>query len=356
MKKEKRNVFIDIIKGVAIFLMLWGHCIQYCIVGSGLDFWDNCVFKFIYSFHMPLFMLVSGFLFFYSCINRSLADLLKHRTQALLQPIIFGSFFDYLVTTAFFSALQGNFLEIFDGNWLSRLPSLWFLWSVLAASVVTAFVYKIFNTRITRLILFVIMIPVVAIFPNTSMNLKMYPYFLIGFYFAKYKDIIPASLLNLKYLSLPLFPILFGILEKKDSLLTTDVRPNVVNITIQELFSVLSWVNGLVGSIFIITLLQLIYQNISEKYEKSWLAIGLSKLGVKSLHIYVISVPFLSRYLREYFPKVLSAFNITNIFTANMLIYNFVFTFSLAIMYAFALYFLIKAMEKIGISTILFGK
>lgn len=352
--KEKRNIFLDVLKGVAIFLMLWGHCIQYCIVGSGLDFWDNGVFKFIYSFHMPLFMLVSGFLFFYSCINRSLNDLLKHRTQALLQPIIFGSFFDYLVTTAFFSALQGNFFEIFDGKWIGRLPSLWFLWSVLAASVVTAFVYKISNGRITRLILFVVMIPVVAIFPNTSMNLFMYPYFLTGFYFAKYKEKIPVLLINLKYLCLPLFPVLLSVYENKNSLFTTGLLSNIV---IREfLINVFRWFNGLVGSIFVITVLQFIYQNTSTKCEKPWLTIGLSKLGRKSLQIYIISVPFLSRYLQEYFPKVLSACNITNIFAANILVYNFVFTFSLAIMYAFALYSLIKAMEKYRISTLLFGK
>ena len=64
--ENSRNNFIDIIKGVAIFLMLWGHVIQYCVAKTNIDFYENWVFKFIYSFHMPLFMLVSGYLFFYS--------------------------------------------------------------------------------------------------------------------------------------------------------------------------------------------------------------------------------------------------------------------------------------------------
>ena len=36
----KRNSFIDIAKGIAIFLMLWGHCIQICVVGSDIDFFE----------------------------------------------------------------------------------------------------------------------------------------------------------------------------------------------------------------------------------------------------------------------------------------------------------------------------
>ena len=64
MRIRNRNYYIDAAKGLAIFLMLWGHCIQSCVVGSDVDFFENTVFKAIYSFHMPLFMLISGYLFF----------------------------------------------------------------------------------------------------------------------------------------------------------------------------------------------------------------------------------------------------------------------------------------------------
>ena len=65
MKKVK-NQNIDILKGVAIFLVVFGHCIQYCSQGY-FDFFENKVFIFIYTFHMPLFMLISGYLFYNSC-------------------------------------------------------------------------------------------------------------------------------------------------------------------------------------------------------------------------------------------------------------------------------------------------
>ena len=45
--------YIDNLKGVLILLVVLGHCIQ-C---TDLDFDHNAVFRYIYSFHMPLFKI-----------------------------------------------------------------------------------------------------------------------------------------------------------------------------------------------------------------------------------------------------------------------------------------------------------
>ena len=85
----KRN-FINFLRGLAIFLMLWGHSIQYCC-GSQIDFFENAVFKFIYSFHMPFFMLISGYLFFYSEQKRNMVELIEYKGKSLLYPILMCS-------------------------------------------------------------------------------------------------------------------------------------------------------------------------------------------------------------------------------------------------------------------------
>lgn len=66
---EKRNHNIDIIKGIAIYCVLWGHCIQ-CMAGD-VDFFNIKAITFIYSFHMPLFALISGYLFFRTSQKRT---------------------------------------------------------------------------------------------------------------------------------------------------------------------------------------------------------------------------------------------------------------------------------------------
>ena len=74
--------------------MLWGHSIQYSCMDQ-FDFFENSAFKFIYSFHMPLFMLISGYLFYYSCQKRTLWELLTHKTKVLFPAIILCSIFNY---------------------------------------------------------------------------------------------------------------------------------------------------------------------------------------------------------------------------------------------------------------------
>ena len=59
MNKE-RILYIDAIKAVLMFLVIWGHVIQFTNVHEGLN---NPTAAFIYSFHMPLFMMVSGMFF-----------------------------------------------------------------------------------------------------------------------------------------------------------------------------------------------------------------------------------------------------------------------------------------------------
>lgn len=54
--RRLRNIYLDVVKGIAMFLVIWGHCIQYFTASS--THYENIVFKVIYSFHMPLFALI----------------------------------------------------------------------------------------------------------------------------------------------------------------------------------------------------------------------------------------------------------------------------------------------------------
>ena len=56
----KRIYSLDYVKGSAIFLVVWLHVIQYL---CGQTF-ENHLFTKVCSFHMPVFMIISGFLFY----------------------------------------------------------------------------------------------------------------------------------------------------------------------------------------------------------------------------------------------------------------------------------------------------
>ena len=54
----ERLVYIDILKGIAIILVVMGHMfVPYT------DYLDSTVNQMIYSVHMPLFIFLSGFVF-----------------------------------------------------------------------------------------------------------------------------------------------------------------------------------------------------------------------------------------------------------------------------------------------------
>ena len=57
MGNIKRLEYVDIMRGIAITLVVVGHIIQF----NGIPM-NNPVFEFIYSFHMPLFFAISGYI------------------------------------------------------------------------------------------------------------------------------------------------------------------------------------------------------------------------------------------------------------------------------------------------------
>ena len=94
--KNERNIYIDVVKGIAIILVVYGHCIEYYSKEYIYDnfFYSDIVHKIIYSFHMPLFMVISGYLFSGTIERYSFPCVLQSRFTKLLLPIfIWNSLF-----------------------------------------------------------------------------------------------------------------------------------------------------------------------------------------------------------------------------------------------------------------------
>ena len=58
MKVSERYTWIDCIKGIGIFLVVLGHIYK-----------DNYIGQWIYSFHMPLFFMLSGYLMYAKSVD-----------------------------------------------------------------------------------------------------------------------------------------------------------------------------------------------------------------------------------------------------------------------------------------------
>ena len=61
---KTRLIWVDSLKGWLMLLVVMGHAIQYCMNAGECE--SNYWWNLIYSFHMPAFMALSGFVNFSS--------------------------------------------------------------------------------------------------------------------------------------------------------------------------------------------------------------------------------------------------------------------------------------------------
>ncbi|MFT3703318.1 MAG: acyltransferase family protein [Agriterribacter sp.] len=121
---KDRLSYIDQLKGIAIFLVVFGHSIQNNTVESD----KQPLFVWLYSFHMPLFMFISGYIAGKSTHINSLSDygiFLKKRVISLLIPYFV---WPLLVHNFFFK--KNDTLDFATQGWklITQWNSLWYLW------------------------------------------------------------------------------------------------------------------------------------------------------------------------------------------------------------------------------------
>lgn len=123
-----RDHSIDIAKGLGIFLVIWGHCFPGDTIG-----------KLLYSFHMPLFFLLSGI---FHKQQISFYQLIQSKSRSLLLPYVFFSLFSYLFYLIWALLLTG--IDTFDFYSIFQLipykdaicVPLWFFISLFEVTII----------------------------------------------------------------------------------------------------------------------------------------------------------------------------------------------------------------------------
>lgn len=78
----KRLNYLDYLKGFIMFLVVYRHCIQYLSEEAG----SNILFQELNAFNMPVFMIVSGFLFYRKLSEGRIIDIAKRQLKRLIIP------------------------------------------------------------------------------------------------------------------------------------------------------------------------------------------------------------------------------------------------------------------------------
>ena len=128
-KVGNRNQFVDIMRGIAMLLVVLGHTMTGCTVDSQKSF----LFNIVWSLQMPLFILISGYVTKYSrsvCDSKGLWKYVKRRTIAYMLPWAVWSF---LVRGIIFG--EDGFLNVKHLLW-NMDSGYWFLATIWTISMI----------------------------------------------------------------------------------------------------------------------------------------------------------------------------------------------------------------------------
>lgn len=138
MTMVKKSKEINILRGIAFFLVLLGHSFpdsSYGFVNSYSQFAN----KYIYSFHMPLFFMISGFcLRGYIVGDCNRVEQVRKRFKRLVIPYLFYSYIAILPKLVFnkYMYLPFEKKQVFE-IWVGKSPSgtLWYVWNLFMITV-----------------------------------------------------------------------------------------------------------------------------------------------------------------------------------------------------------------------------
>jgi len=286
-----------------ITLVVYVHCLE---VGNGSayhsarTFTEYPVYKFIYGFFMPAFMLVSGYLFGGQVERRDGRGMVRRLLSSYLLPVFCWSIFGF------------GWHVLFGGyKWLSVARFL-FDYYYFAFTFVWYFTAMLFGGLITLaarrfgrfgIVLALLVLPLLFVIPDTVIIPQakyMYVYFIAGYYarnrfdFAK-KPWLPRAavtvvllvvyVLLLRHWKTETYIYIGGFTAKNG-----DWCAVIAN-------NLLRWAAGFAGGGFIISLVRWVLS--AAKIREADITESVARLGRQSLYVYVISSVLLTPVLAQ---------------------------------------------------------
>jgi len=166
-KNNQRNIILDVLKGFAIYGVVIGHCDLFLLPSFTKD---GFIYRFMYSFHMPLFMLLSGYLSL-SIVKKTIVETIDQKFKRLIVPSITWTLLSYFI-------LSENITSILNEYWYLKCL---FVCSV-SYSICYNLIHKFYLSHII-LFLFLLLVP----FSSLWNCVYMYPFFAFGMIMRKHE-------------------------------------------------------------------------------------------------------------------------------------------------------------------------
>jgi len=172
MSKQDKINWLLILQGWTMLWVVLGHS-PLGEPGDG-PVWENAIVQTAYSFHMSLFMLISGFLFYLTRLSPKTDDgkyrwnygsILKDKSIRLLVPMAFFTLFAYVLKWAFPSEMDrtvtfgiSDICRAFIFPYNGPLREMWFVYTLFLFFVLTPLWRAVLNKTLYAVIAFALLL------------------------------------------------------------------------------------------------------------------------------------------------------------------------------------------------------
>jgi len=275
---------------------------------------------------MPLFMILSGYLFYYTSSRYEFKKLIATRFSKILIPIVTCTLLENTIeiiqnlnvdNTLSISYLVKHFIN-------SIIYNLWFLWAIFFCSIIIICVSKFLKDSIAVYSIIMICMLLTPDVYNFYLYKYMFPYFLGAYLYNKYG--ISKRISNLSFVTksvsfsiiVLIFLVFLSFFNYDSYIYTSKISLVGKNIMKQLGIDVYRWVIGFLGSIFTIGIIILLDK--VNKYSFAFsMKRGIGLIGQNSLGVYIISTLFIN--INLLFPLTEKfKFNVLSLFIESILV------------------------------------
>ena len=320
------------------------------------DFFEDNAFKVIYSFHMPLFMLLSGYVSYWGC-NKKLSTIITSRLRGIGIPLLVWGTLDFVIG----SISAGTFNV---HAWFHSIVGIWFLWAVLCSSIFVAIIHKLPVSTFLKYLIMILGTVLLAKMPMGTLNGFVHPYFVIGYAMNEWE--LFGNAVYRKVIQPPcgiIWAILLLFYKEEHYIYVSGLTWKIKEVGLlgQIGIDLYRYAIGIVGCIAIYGLLRILYDRVTQKVceQSKTVTEGfgvIERFGMHTLEIYVLQRIVLERCFTKAYEYAIN-FMDQNILALNRVLYDFVFTLMIAALIG---YVLLKISEGVSkhpkLRLLLFGR
>lgn len=311
---KERVLYWDVCKAIAIFLVIWGHSLQNLTTDN--NYWlEDGISQILISFHMPLFMIISGY-FAYSSLQKSFALVIRKKVVQLLLPSVVWGIIISSIAMAFHCDFTLSRLLYIAEN---TIYSYWFLKSLFMCYFLVMLGTYIYRWgRIGAIIVFTIFLLGIGEYLNYASTISMIPFFCFGLLLRRYENMIFNNAKIIVTLSICIYCFCMTTWRSEDY--NIYLHPFAWRGEELKCYLIRCLI-GISGSVILIFFVRYIHI----KNAVSRISAFLADIGTKTLGIYLIQALFAEGVFKMFAIQVdIFMANIPN--AINPIVYDFVIT------------------------------